>query len=205
MTMECRAILRECLGAGSPTSLAPAIQAHLESCGFCAARVRASRQLAPSLRTAAKLPLSAAEALVAVRERIVEQAESSTVGDWLRDGTPVAESVAALDPADVAVGAAESVESGVENLVRRTPPEQTAVVWSRVRGVILARVAAQGTPWRRRRWLLGAAGVAAAVVILVAIRPAPNPPKIVFRDLDARELAAIGSVDFAIVRHGVER
>jgi len=201
MNVGCRTFLREALGGQARSA---AVVEHLASCVFCRARVEARDRLVPALRQAPKLPATAGDLLAGVQARIVDQAEASPLGGVLDRAMPVALPEAL---AEGEAGWPETLlESASARLSATSPPAPSPLAWSAVRGQILARVAAGGSASVRRRWTLGAASAAAVVLVLLATsRGGEAPPNIVFRDLNAGELASLGSIEFVVVRHGVPR
>lgn len=196
MTARCRAALRESFGKGP---LDPETRSHVEACGFCSARLAARDVLASRLRFRPNASVDAERFLAAVRDRVVQQAEHSPLGQLLSEAMPV------TSPADSRVRRESMVDSGVARLVRSVPLARPEADWARVRGAIRARVAAEATP-RIRRWMVGVAGAAIfTVAFFVLSRGTTEVPTIVFRDLDAADLATLPGVDPAAIRHGVFR
>ncbi len=196
MTARCRAALREAFGRGP---LDPETRSHVEACSFCLSRLAARDALASGLRCRAIPPVDVERVLASVRDRIVDQAESSSLGHLLSEVMPV------TTPLDSPERREPVVDSGVARLVRSMPPAPPEAAWARVRGAIRARVAAEAAP-RVRRWMVGVAGAAIfTVAFFVFSRGTTEVPTIVFRDLDAADLAALPGVDPAAIRHGVFR
>lgn len=204
----CRPMLREALAGDGP--LPPDVQAHVDGCAFCAARVQARTRLLPLLRRrpeAADVPPQ--QVLDGVYERVVERAERGPVGRLLDEHLPVpAERAAdawpdALLDSPVAMRVAGTLP---------TPPRE----WARVRESILGQLADQAAPAtlepvpavRRARVWIGLVGsaVAATVVLAVLAREPHEPPVITFQDIARLPVdGAIPAVDFAVVRYGATR
>jgi len=214
MSAACRALLREAFG-GSRT---PALAEHLGQCAFCRARLAAGDRLAQAARERPRMPAPErfAAALEGVYERVVAACEVSSLGISLA-AAPKAPAPAELPTID-------------SELVRRTmtaPPMPAIADWTRVRAGILERSGnrdradavrpdvgreVQGSahdarPSRRAaRVALGVVGSVAAATLVLAIlverdrHPAKPVPEIQFADLDA-----MPAVDFAVLRHGLER
>ncbi len=196
MTARCRAALRESFGKGP---LDPETRSHVEACGFCAARLAARDALASQLRSRPNTPAADERLREAVRDRIVRQAEHSALGHLLSEAMPV------TSPADSREWRGPVTDSGVARLVRSVPPAPAEAAWARVRGAIRARVVAERRP-RVRRWMVGVAGAAIfTVAFFMFSRGTTEVPTIVFRDLDAADLAALPGVDPIALRHGVLR
>lgn len=203
MNATCRPFLREILGGAQ---LDAATMSHVAACAFCSARAVARERLLPALRQRPPMPAEARDLQAGIQARIVDGAERSPLGALLDAAMPVA---MPADVADVGSDAAWSerlLQSETAPLSRTSPPSPSPMAWSRVRGQILGRIAAETVTSVRRRWLLGVASAAAITFVLLATTRSDDAvPKIVFRDLNAGDLAALGSIEFVVVRHGVPR
>lgn len=205
MSAECRKFLIEALG--STAAIDAGQQAHLATCKFCAARVAAQAALAPMLRSKPRVTAGGlannADLLAGVYARAVAQAEASPLGEMLSKTLPATAGLVDVRPD---AGWPEPLlDSDIARLASMSPPRKSRTEWSRVRGAILAQVAA-GTAPRVRRWVVAAVSAAAVTIgFLVVSRGTHEVPTIVFRDLDSRDLAALPLFDFAVVRHGAPR
>ena len=202
MNLSCREFLREMFGRSGTTD--PRIEAHLASCRFCADRRRAQASLASTLRARPQMEVDPRELLERIHARAIDQAEGSALGQLLDEAMPVAP-MADVESA-VAAGWPESLlDSRAANIVGEVPRPPSSAAWSKVRVQILARVAAQSVAVVRRRWMLGVAGAAAVAVVFLTTARTSTPPTIVFRELNAGELASLGNFEFVVVRHGATR
>lgn len=205
MSFDCRRVLREVLGASALDSQAPDVRDHLAGCRFCAARVAVRDALVPALKER-PMPAEGARVLLDdVRARIVEQAEDSRLGRLLGEAMPVAP-LPATDRDGLAHGWPVSLlESDLARINGAPVRGASDIEWARVRGAILAEVSNRGAPVRR--WLtVGVASAAlVAVALLLVARGEPEAPRIVFRDLDAADVAAIPAFDFAVDASGAGR
>lgn len=204
MTFSCRSFLREALA--DPAVVDAAGAAHVASCAFCRDRLKTRERLLPALRARASLPVDSRALLAGVHSRIVEQAERSELGRLLDGAMPVAMPDVAVASRDGASWPEVLLDSKTADLARTDPRSPSGITWSRVRGQILARIAAEALGNVRRRWILGVASAAAiAIVLSITSRGESGNPRIVFRDLNAGELASLGNFEFVVVRHGANR
>jgi hypothetical protein len=195
----CRAALREALSTSAP--LAAGVQAHVDNCAFCRARVAARMQLLPLLRQRPAMP--AGVSLERVHERVVELAESGPLGAALASAVPLP----AADLGD-ACWPTPLLASDVAQRAIESPAAVGPLAWSRVRASILRHVAGDPARRRRRRWWIGVVGTAAAASLVLALARHGDrqPPSITFQDLTMLPAgAAVPSVDFAVVRYGATR
>lgn len=205
MSFDCRRVLREVLGASDSDTQAPDVRDHLAGCRFCAARVAARDALVPALKQP-PLPADGVRVLLDdVRGRIVDQAVDSPLGRLLGEVMPVAP-LPAMDRDGLAQGWPVSLlESDLARINGAPVRGASDIEWARVRGAILAEVSNRGAPVRR--WLTVGVGSAAlvAVALLLVARGAPEAPRIVFRDLNAADVAAMPVFDFALDVPGAGR
>lgn len=211
----CRAVLREALTTTGP--LEATLRAHVETCAFCAARVRARDRLVPLLRRRPELPAGSADATtrstIGVCERIVERAENGPLGRMLAGALPLPSAVASSDHPDAASGEPAGwpealLESRIARQAAVAPPAVASTAWTRVRESILDEVAGGQRRATRHHWWIGLLGtaVAAGIVLVVVQQQRPTPPSITFQDIaDLPVGASIPSVDFAVVRRGATR
>lgn len=207
----CRPFLREALAAVEP--LAPAVQAHVDGCAFCAGRLQASVRLSRHLRQRPRLqvsPVAAAQLAEAVWERIVEQAERTPLAAALVQEVPKPSAAHEVWPEGL-------LESDLARRAVSAPAAVAPASWERVKTSILGQVAVARVRRTHRHWWLGLLGtaVAAGVVLVVVVHGgAEEAPRIVFRDLaslpgvdsgGANQPGGMPVVDFAIIRHGAPR
>jgi hypothetical protein len=187
----CRAVLQAALDAGG----APADHPHLLGCAQCAQRVAAHRRLASWVKSRPVPPqqLVAPGLLAGIHERVIETCESTPLGGLVGKAMAVPPAAAGW-PEDLLTSplAEEAVSAPL------VPPAPPAVVWARVRQTILAEVRATPTRrWRVHLWL-GAAGVAATLIVSALLREGTrSPTDIVFTDFEAKP-----DVEIAVWRSG---
>ena len=190
LPLDCRVFLRAALDAGG----VPESSSHARECAQCARRVAMHRRLAASLamRPIPPKELHASSLVSAIHERVIEASEATVLGELVAGTMPAPP--AAVWPEDL-------LSSSITKDVVSAPPSPPAVVWARVRQIILAEVRA--TParrWRTHLWL-GAAGVAATLIVSAVLREGAAPaPTIVFVDFQTRPNVDIA--DVAIWRSG---
>ena len=186
---ECRAFLRAALDAGG----APASASHASECSHCARRIAMHRRLAASLAVRPPKELRAPSFLSAIHERVIEACEATVLGEIVAGNPPAPPAVVEWSEGLLSSPLAEDVVAA--------PPSPPGVVWARVRQTILVEVRA--TParrWRTHLWL-GAAGVAATLIVSTLLREGASPsPNIVFVDFPTRPNVDIA--DVAIWRSG---
>jgi hypothetical protein len=203
-SLACRRAMVEALSGSSlsGSNWSAATRAHLDSCASCVAHVRARDVLLPALRSAPRFPagIRPGELLASVRERIVESAETSALGQRvvaaLSAPVPLPESGSAGLPEVLPA----LLESEVAERTVRAADSPGSVAWMRLRRAIAAD--ARRAPVFRRvgRWAV--AGVAAAVIagFVLISEGTSAPPRIVFADIDQAP-----DIDFAVLRRGAPR
>ena len=192
---RCRAYLREALGGWD---VSDGSRAHRDSCPFCAARMAARDRLASLLARPPEVPerFSAVVTVEGVFARIVEQSSESGLGSILKRGMP------SSLPADKEAGWPEPLlESRVGQLAAVAQRANPPAVWARVRRSILASITTAVPRRAHRWWMLGFASAAVvAIASTLLLADSPDPPSIVFADLDRAP-----AVEFAILRQGALR
>lgn len=159
----------------------------------------------PALRRPSASAVSTKELLAGVNARIVEQSEESKLGRLLAEAMPVPPLPATSEVALAPQWPAPLLESETGRIVGAPVRSRSDVEWARVRGAILATVA-NDTLASRRWWAVGLASAAlVAVALLIAPRATREVPRIVFRDLDAVDVAAIPGFEFAVDVPGASR
>jgi hypothetical protein len=186
----------------SGSNWSAATRAHLDGCASCAGHVRARDALLPALRSVPPFPAGVrpGELLAAVRERIVESAETSALGQRLvavlSAPVPLPEAGSAGLPEVLPA----LLESEVAERTVRAADSPGSVAWMRLQRAIAAD--ARRAPMLRRvgRWAV--AGVAAAVIagLILISEGTSAPPRIVFADIDQAP-----DIDFAVLRRGAPR
>jgi hypothetical protein len=199
---------RSSLQAHLDTRLAPAspvapeaLQAaeHTASCARCQGHVHAADVLASALRQRPAVPsqLSAPAFLEQVYERAVAKFEEggSLVTELARPAAPPLGAEALSGPRGL-------LESSVGALVGAAPPQPSAWAWEKVRRSVRAETMRPAVRFTRRRLLLATtvAATLAVGVFLVADRPTDRGPEIRFV-----ELGSAPAVEFAVLRHGLDR
>jgi hypothetical protein len=217
----CRAILREALTTSEP--LGEELQAHVDVCAFCAARMQTRDRWVPLLQQRPELPVGSAGAtasmMAGIYNRVVDRAENGPLGHLLAGAVPP---VVASEAGGGERGSGDHANQGwpeslLESSIARqaagAPPAVAPTSWTRVKDSILDEVASglrRGT--RHHRWsghwwlgLLGTA-LAAGVVVVLVQQERPAPPSITFQDIANLTVgSSIPSVDFAVVRRGATR
>ncbi|HEB52479.1 MAG TPA: hypothetical protein ENI87_04390 [bacterium] len=189
---SCRAALRELLNGGEAPS-------HVESCSFCAARVRAAGPLSRWLggefaRTPAMPSADGVSAeLDSIYERATERAEAGALGRWVESAAVEPPNVAGLPSGEDVQQASLTRDplagSGLAESLVRAPSSPPPSVWSGVRRSILADVQAERAVRLRSRtnglrMLLVGAAASFIVGLVVIASESPEPPSIQFVDLD---------------------
>ena len=201
---SCRPSLQAHLdaGASAPSPMDPvARQAaeHTASCASCRGHVLAAGVLASALRQRPAVPpqLSSPSFLEQVYERAVAHFEEagSLVTELARPAAPPL-------GAEALSGSQGLLESSVGALVGAAPPQPSAWAWEKVRRSVRAETMRPAVRFTRRRLLLATtvAATLAVGVLLVADRPTDQGPQIRFV-----ELGSAPAVEFAVLRHGLDR
>lgn len=209
-----------------PASCRPSLQAHLDArvapassmtpevrqaaehtagCASCRRHVHAAGVLADALRQrpAAPSQLASPAFLEQIYERVVTQFEEA--GSLASE---LARPVALPQGAEALSGPQGLLTSSVGALVGAEPPQPSAWAWEKVRRSLLAETSLPTETLRpsvrygRRRVLLAAtvAATLAIGVILIADRAPERSPEIRFV-----ELGSAPAVEFAVLRHGLDR
>jgi hypothetical protein len=200
LPLACRSFLREALAVDG--RLPVDLDAHRQACHACAARFAARARIATALSRRPQWPsIPTATLLEGIFERIAEQSEQSPFGRSLATAMQASEAPARDWPSPIPEVAL------VEEMAATPPPAPSVEAWARVRRGILAHVSAWSLLRRRQRLLVG--GIAAIAIVMclmfVRSRPVPAAPEIVFADLQSTDLAALPSVEFAVLRYGAVR
>lgn len=188
LPIECRAFLRAALDAGG----VPAAHPHLAGCARCAERVAVHGRLAAWIKSRPVPPkqLMAPSLLAGIHERVIDACEAAALSDLVGKAMAVPPAGAGW-PEDL-------LSSPLATEAVSPPPPPPPVVWARLQETILAEVRA--TParrWRMHLWL-GAASVAATLIISALLREGTRSPiTITFTDLEARP-----DVEIAVWRSG---
>ena len=202
VTAACRGALRALLA--EPDCVAGLdVREHLQSCAFCAARVRASATVAAWVSTRPEMPaaLASKSLLDGVYERAAYSVAQGPVGSWLEQSVVASpsDSWTERDAVDPATDLESPFRDQLLGELVRNPAYPDPRVWSGVCRSILDGVASERVIRRRINWrtLLAGAAAAAVIGVVATFEQTPTQPEIVFADLDRAP-----DVEFAIVRYG---
>ncbi|MBL8738943.1 MAG: hypothetical protein JNL12_21125 [Planctomycetes bacterium] len=212
---SCRSSLQAHLDAGvaASSSIAPETgpaAEHTAGCASCQRHVQAAGVLAAALRKRPDVPqeLASPAFLEQIYERAV--AEFEEAGSLV---TELARPAVLPSGAEALSGPQGLLSSSVGALVGAEAPQPSAWAWEKIRRSLLAetslRAEAMRSPVRftRRRVMLATLTLATTVaatlavgVYLVGARPPARGPEIRFV-----ELGSAPAVEFAVLRHGIDR
>lgn len=211
---SCRPSLQAHLDAGvaASSSTAPEtrqVAEHTAGCASCQRHVQAAGVLAEALRQRPVVPqeLASPDFLEQIYERAVARFEEA--GSLV---TELARPAVLPLGAEALSGPQGLLASSVGALVGAEAPQPSAWAWEKIRRSLLAETSLRAEAMRppvlaRRRVLLATVTLATTVaatlavgVYLVAARPPARGPEIRFV-----ELGSAPAVEFAVLRHGIDR